>query len=704
MKKRLIRLLLFGCGVLFYNYIDAQQDWPKTVVATDGTIIKVYQPQPDSLAGNILKSRSAVSVLEKGDSDPVFGTLWSTARVETDRDDREVTIASIVLSTVKIPGDSSKARIDYIKATLEAQLPVTAGQISLDELLASLDQNLDERNLSKDINTQVPHIIYATHPSVLVTIDGAPRLQKNKKMGLEAVINSPFIIVQNKDHLFYLYGGGHWYSAPSATGPYSYIGGKPSSRLRRIGRDYDKAMADRDKDNMENTVADTTIPAVIISTTPAELVQTNGEPDLLPVQGTVLLYAENSPNDIFIDTQSQLYYILLSGRWYKNKTLDANGGWGYVASDQLPADFAKIPEGSPKDNVLASIAGTDAAREAVMDAQIPQTAKVDRKQASAHVTYDGVPQFQPIQGTRLQYALNTSSTVLLYANRYYAVDNGVWFVSDNAEGPWVASETRPGDLDLVPPSSSAYNAKFVDIYDVTPDYIYTGYTSGYLNDFIYGPTIVYGTGYYYSPWIGNYYYPRPWSWGFDMVYNPWYGWGFGAGYGFDWFNIGFGPGWDGWYGGWWGPGSYYPACWGYGAGYRPRPFYGRNVAMNGHIGIHSTNNIYRDREGIASGNHEGIARGRDNTTLNEHNGGRPANNVISDRQGNVFQRGANGAWQSRSSGGAGTNHSATNISNLNRQQQMRERGQTRMQNFQMARTFSSRGFGGFHGGGGRGRR
>src|SRR5258708_36156351 len=106
----------------------------------------------------------------------------------------------------------------------------------------------------------------------------------------------------------------------------------------------------------------------------------------------------------------------------------------YNASYKLPADFAKIPEGSPKDNVLASVAGTDAAREALMDAQIPQTAKVDRKKATTNVVYDGDPQFQNIKGTRLQYAVNTSSTVLLYEGRYYAVDNGVWFVADSPSG------------------------------------------------------------------------------------------------------------------------------------------------------------------------------------------------------------------------------------------------------------------------------
>ena len=663
MKKSLLKWGLLGMIILIHHHIQAQQDWPKEVVAGDGTIIKVYQPQPDSFARNVLTFRSAVSVVEKDASDPVFGTMWSTATVSIDRDDREMTVNTITISALKIPADSSSERMAYLRSSLEAQLPGIIGSIPLDEILTSLQQALDERNLSKDINTQAPKIIYMTTPSILVTIDGAPRLQRNKKWDVDAVVNSPFTIVQDRDHTFYLYGGGRWYSATSATGPYTYNGQEVSSRLRKIEKTYNDAHPDRDEDNDEHILTDTVIPGIAISTTPAELLQTNGKPEFIPIDGTALLYVGNSPNDLFMDTNSQRYYLLLSGRWYYNSEISEEG-WTYTAADRLPPDFARIPEGSAKDNVLASVAGTQAAREATMDAQIPQTAKVDRKKATTHVTYDGAPKFEPIDGTGLQYAVNTASTVLQYENRFYAVDDGIWFVSSDANGPWIASDTRPGGLDQIPPSSPVYNAKFVDIYDVTPDYIYAGYSAGYLNNFIYGPTVVYGTGFYYTPWIGDVYYPRPWSWGFSVVYNPWYGWGFGAGFGFDWFNIGFGAGWGGWSGGWWGPGFYHPACWGYGRGFRPQPFYGHNQPMAGHTGIHTRNNIF------------------------------------SDHSGNVYQRAENGVWQPRSTHDPGEGRPPGATSNLNLQQEMRDRGMLRTQNFRNARTLSARPFGGFSPGGG----
>ena len=53
--------------------------------------------------------------------------------------------------------------------------------------------------------------------------------------------------------------------------------------------------------------------------------------------------------------------------------------WRYVAPDQLPPDFAKIPQNSDKGDVLAHVSGTPAADDAVANNEIPQTAAVDRR-------------------------------------------------------------------------------------------------------------------------------------------------------------------------------------------------------------------------------------------------------------------------------------------------------------------------------------
>jgi hypothetical protein len=678
-----IRLsLLSGCLLLLSYLTRAQDQWPKTINASDGSIIRVYEPQAESFKGNILKGRAAFSVSHAGDTaEPVFGTFWAAATVETDKDSRTVHILAVNVPNLRLARDTDQNKINFLRTELESGLRRLNLNLSLDMLLASLDLSTEEKGLSKGLSTAPPNIIYRSRPSLLVLIDGQPMLEKNKDWGVDVVVNSPYTIV--KDDHYYLYGAHHWYDAPEATGPYTYTGSIPN-KLKKVQRSVDDAHNANAEYEDSAVIADTVISQIIVSTTPAELIQSAGDPVFTPIPGTGLSFISNSNNDIFRDSASGQFDVLLSGRWYSSSQLQ--NGWQYVASDALPPGFARIPEGSPKDNVLASIAGTPASREAILDAQIPQTTRVDRHNSQANVTYDGNPQFETIAGTHLQYAVNSPDPVILSNSQYYCVDNGVWYVSTSPNGPWQVCTARPAEVDLIPPTCPIYNVKYVDIYDTDPDWVYEGYTPGYLNSYIFGPTVVYGTGFYYTPWRGHFFYPRPWTWGFNFWYDPWMGWTFGYDYDWDWFNwdlgFGFGPGFGGWFGGWWGPYLYRPAYAGW--GFYHHGFYGRNSYFVHNRYFHNTN-IYRERQDM-------IDRGN----------GR----IVTDRDGNVFRRDGQGGWQQRQSGAWRPINNEGMRQNLERQEQIHNRGMIRANNFQLSHGsfggFRGGSFGGFRGGGFRG--
>jgi hypothetical protein len=726
--KHLLSLFIIT-GSLFFvcPAAHAQDDaWPKTITAPDGSIIKLYEPQPESFSGNILKTRSAVS-LQQNDKDPIFGTVWAVETVETDRDNRVLNVVSAKIPNLKFATPQDANTTSYLKTTLESQIPQLAISLPLDAVESSLNMNVEERKLSTGLKNDAPQIIYTTQPAILVLIDGTPKLQKNDSWGVDAVVNTPFTIVKNTDGAFYLYGGKNWYRGQSATGPFDYTQQIPNN-LNKIQQDVDNANnADPGFSSDSANVQPGPPSNIIVRTDPAELIQTDGDPSFVSIDGTNLSYASNTQNDLFLNKGDNQYYVLLSGRWYKSPHLQ--GGWQYIEASALPNDFAKIPEGSPKDNVLASVTGTDAAREAVMDAQIPQTAKVDRQNATADVSYDGNPQFQDIQGTDMQYAVNTQSSVIEYRGTYYCVDNGVWFESGSAGGPWSVCTERPDEVDIIPPSCPVYNIKYVYIYDVDPDWVYMGYTPGYLNTYIYDGTVVYGTGYYYNSWYGDYYFPRPCTWGYGVQYNPWFGWSLGYNYRSNWFHgAGFGGGgrWGGWRGGWWGPSVYRPPFRNFAT--RSYGYYGNNHAAYANGGQmrnrggaanvranNTTNNIYNFRRNVVTNNrsntpnaaqarpsgNNGNTRPANNSAGNQS--GRPAqatqqrnaavpNNVTTDRQGNVYQRvpattnNNNAQWQQRQQGQwkpVDNNNQAAQ--NLNRQQQMHDRGEARTQNFQSSR-------------------
>ena len=600
MKTFYTILTIIVAGIILPVAAISQNEWPKSFTNENGDIVKVYQLQPESFSNGVLEATAAISVLKEGKGDPVFGMIWLNANADTRG--QQVNLSSIQVNNIKIPNDSDQDILTALQDDITRKMNNWYISIPLNDINSALQLNREETNLSSKINNNPPKILYTNKPSILVVIDGAPRLQNNNKWNVHTVVNTPFIILKN-DNRFFLYGGKHWYTASAVTGPYSITTSIPG-KLERIQEEV--AQANKDN-NVQQEQKDYEISNIIVTTEPAELLQSDGEPNFTPIQGTNLLYVRNSDNDIFMDVPGQQYYVLLSGRWYRSSALD--GKWQYIGADNLPADFAKIPAGSAKDNVLASVAGTPEARDAVMDAQVPQTAKVDRKTANADIEYDGDPRFDNISGTDMDYAVNTSSYVLRWRGSYYAVDKGVWFQSYSPDGPWRICVERPYAVSLIPPRYPVYAMKYVYIYDVTPDYIYVGYTPGYLNTFIYGPTVVYGTGYYYRPWYGRYYYPRPYTWGFNMQYNPWTGWGFGFNFNFGWFHFGIGN-YSPWpyYGGWWGPAIYRPSyCWspyragyhgGYHGGYYGNYGHRNTVIINNNINIYHNNNIYNRRTGV----------------------------------------------------------------------------------------------------------
>src|SRR6185503_3385873 len=104
-----------------------------------------------------------------------------------------------------------------------------------------------------------------------------------------------------------------------------------------------------------------------------------------------------------------------------------------------------------------------------ISAGVPQTATVKRTEAKMPpAQYDGAPQFQPIEGTSLSYAVNTATPVIETApGAYYAVVNGVWFTGGSPTGPWVLADSVPPSIYTIPPTSPIYYVTYVKVYGAT---------------------------------------------------------------------------------------------------------------------------------------------------------------------------------------------------------------------------------------------
>lgn len=679
--------------------------WPRQIDVPKGTVL-VYEPQVESMKGDRLDVRAAISIAEKGKEEPVFGAIWATARVRTDRNAGTASFVSAKVNRVRFP-EITPERERELAGLVEEQVGRWNIVLSLDRLTALLATAEREQKTADQLSAEPPRILVENELAVLVLIDGEPRLQKVEGSSLEHVVNTPFgILFDPKGRTYYVSNGDVWYRSSAATGPYAVTTRVPAE-VAKVAEAARKAQRETEKEEgiAERPRTDRP-PKLVVVTEPAELIAFDGEPAWVPVPGlSDLLYASNTESNVLKDLVSQDAFVLLSGRWFRSRSL--SGPWAFVEADRLPESFARIPEGSPAADVLPFVAGTKLAEDARLDAEIPQTTAVKRAGTTVDVRYDGEPQFEQIEGAPLRRAANASTVVLSSGTRYYACDQGVWFEASSPEGPWSVATERPAGVDAIPPSSPAYNAKYVYVYDVTPEVVYVGYTPGYVGTYVWGPTVVYGTGYHYRPWYRRSYYPWPSTWGFSVRYNPWTGWSFGFGFSSGFFS--FGTGWraGGWYGppghwhggGWFGPCGWRPPIWG--PGYRPgRPYNSITINVhNNHYGRPGSSrpggtrpggwqpprppsNLYArpsSRERIAadyrpaprpsgtrearpgsgrpgtkearpatSGSREARPATRDVPRQPPAAKGRP-NDVFADRDGNVYRRDKDG-WQTREQG------------------------------------------------------
>jgi len=690
--------------------------WPRQV-SRDGAVLTYYQPQVDEWKDcKDLTGRIAFSLVPKGGKQ-VMGVASIHSNTLVDKDSRTAYFRDVEYTDVRFP--SLHADSVQIMAALFKQLAPTGGDpVAVDRLMADLNEH-SQQTQGVAVKNDPPAIFYSAGPAILLMVEGDPVLAPIEKTGLEFVVNTNWDLFQEKKKKdYYLLVNNGWYTAKALSGPWTYT--------RTLPKDMSKLPAGQNFDEVKKMVPPPapsgSTPQIFFSDKPAELILLKGSPVYTKIPGTSLLYIANTDNDIFVDDTNKEYYVLLSGRWFRAKGFE--GPWTYGGND-LPADFAKIPTSSPKANVLASVPGTVEASDAVMLAQIPTTAIVNKAEAEAKVkvAYDGTPQFKPIEQTSLEYATNTQDKVIKVGDLYYLCFQGVWFMSTNPNGPWKTADSVPKEIYTIPPGSPVYNVTYVTQTNPTPTTVESNYTSGYLGMFIIGMTvgacIAFGTGWYYPPyiwWGPGMLYPiyRPWpcTYGIGAVYNPWTG-GFAAGravygpYGAArtaaWYNpatgrYGRSASVQGWYGGRTAAATYNPWTGGYGAtrqGHNAYAQWGTSVAARGNQWVQTGHVSTRFGTAVgyrtSTGQHGVINTGpRGNTVIHGNNG------VYAGHDGNVYRKNATGNWSQFEHGKwqqpVGTSQST--MHGLDRSAQARQRGQFQTQRFQQ-RNRSSFGGSGF---------
>ena len=498
--------------------------WPR-MFKQDGKQLTVYQPQVDYWNGYTNLHYTCAIAVSGVSPQEEYGMAEVDASTVTDHAARTVAIVPLTRN-VTFPN-----RPDDVVASLRQAVEQLAPSgkvttVSLDRVVAYLDPATQPHQRAVAVNLDPPTIYYSFQPAVLVIFMGQPQfkpVQKDRSDLLFALNTNWDVLYDTASQQYFLLNGDGWLTAPDPVkGPWTPAGPLPPS-FSALPANNNWAEVRRRIPGKTSTAA----PAVFVTTQPAELIVTQGDPTFAPIDGTKLLRVTDTDSVLFLHTDQKAFYLLVAGRWFRASQL--NGPWA-AASTDLPADFANIPSDDPSAFVKASVPGTREAKDAVLLASVPMATVVNMTKPPVQVTYSGAPQFQPIQGTTVQYAANSPYAVFLVDGGYYCCDQGVWFSGAAADGPWTLCTSVPPAIYTIPPSSPLHNVTYVSVQSSSPTAVTYAQTAGYSGEYV-APSgvLMFGAGMPVGAAdtnnVGDYYPPNPayCSYGCDAGYDYAYG-------------------------------------------------------------------------------------------------------------------------------------------------------------------------------------
>jgi hypothetical protein len=521
---------------------SGNSSWPRERYQ-NGMRLIIYQPQVDDWKNfQDLSWRMAISLTPKSGK-TVVGVVEMKGTTSIDNVAKLVVISNPQITGTYFPS-LDKATADKMKQAFKSFVPSTL-QISLYNLIASTPKK--EPPAGVQLNNDPPKIYVGYRPSILLSVNGEPVLSAVPNTNLKFVANTEWpLFFDEGSSTYYLAVGQQWLTANKLDGQWSATKKLPPE-MSKVPQDKQWSALKKLIPPPANTKGVT--PDIFYSDKPAEVILFDGQPVYAQIPDTQLEYATNTNSVVFVKKPTQQFYYLTAGRWFS--AADLQGPWTYATPD-LPADFAKIPMSSPASAILATVPGTEEAKDAVLLAQVPTTMTVKPAEAAAKVkvAYAGDPKFETIKDTSMQYATNTTDKVIELEGTYYLCLQGVWFMAPTPTGPWSTCMSVPKEIYTIPSSSPVYNVTYVT-QTANPDGTVTSnYTAGYLGTFILGAAtgaiLADGSGYWWPPYCsGGFYYPYPatycgayWGYGYHPYTTPYYDYNTGA---YGWHGSAYGP-------------------------------------------------------------------------------------------------------------------------------------------------------------------
>lgn len=135
-----------------------------------------------------------------------------------------------------------------------------------------------------EVKNDAPQVFFSTRTAILVLVDGTPVLRPVKNTNLQRVINTRVLMLRDQSSgKFYLRVMDGWLEATDVSGPWTIAARTPDE----LNNTLDEAIAskqvdllDASKTSLATAVVNDAVPTIFVSTQPAELLQTQGDPQV----------------------------------------------------------------------------------------------------------------------------------------------------------------------------------------------------------------------------------------------------------------------------------------------------------------------------------------------------------------------------------------------------------------------------------------
>jgi hypothetical protein len=169
--RKMSALLAFALCAAAAVPARAQEEtaFPQEIAAPEATIV-IYQPQPETLKGNVLTGRAAMSIVPKGKTEPIFGALWFTSVIDTDEEAGTVRLRDIEVTNARWPDSKEEDEKRFTEIVAEATTGIT---MTSERLSASLESAEREKKSLAELKNDPPALVFEKELAVLLLYDGS---------------------------------------------------------------------------------------------------------------------------------------------------------------------------------------------------------------------------------------------------------------------------------------------------------------------------------------------------------------------------------------------------------------------------------------------------------------------------------------------------------------------------------------------------